>query len=43
MTLLKNLIVLGLIGCFLAACADSAPQPKKPKWAEQSSENLFNN
>jgi len=42
MSLLKNLIVLGLIGCFLAACADSAPQPKKPKWSEQSLEKLFN-
>jgi len=42
MSLLKNLIVLGLATCFLTACADSAPQPKKPKWSEQSFEKLFN-
>lgn len=43
MSLLKTVILLGLIGCFLTACSDTSSQPKRPKWSEQSSfENLLN-
>jgi hypothetical protein len=47
MTFFKNFIFLCLIGSFLTACGDQGvfgnnKGPKKPDWANQSSEKLFN-
>lgn len=45
MSLVKNIILLCLIGAFLSACGDgglfgNTPGPKKPAWASQSPEHL---
>ncbi len=44
MSLLKNLILLCLIGFFLAACGAGTNDagPKKPAWASESPGQLFN-
>ena len=46
MSLLKNLVVLCLIGFFLTACGDgglfgNTPGPKKPAWASQTADQLI--
>lgn len=48
MSLLKNVIVLCLVGFFLTACGDNGglfgntPGPKKPAWANQIPDRLIN-
>lgn len=47
MSFYKNLVALALIGLFLTACSNEGvfgnnKGPKKPDWANQSSERLFN-
>lgn len=47
MSVLKTSVFLCLIGLFLTACGDGSvfgnnKGPKKPDWANQSSERLFN-
>jgi len=47
MSLLKNFIMLCLIGYFLTACGDgglfgNTPGPKKPGWANQTPDKLIN-
>ncbi len=46
MSMLKNLVVLCLIGFFLTACGDgglfgNTPGPKKPAWASQAADQLL--